>query len=61
MYPTIPFHALPALYVRLKDDMPAAYPGLWAAWKATLRILIAQRRDPDLSVERPPPGALAAS
>ncbi len=60
MYPMVPFHALPALHRRLKDQMPPAYPSTLAAWAEMLPTLWRQRRDPGHSAHRPLPAALAA-
>jgi fatty acid desaturase len=58
MFPMVPYHALPALQAALKDDMPPAYDGLWAAYREIIPALLRQAREPAWFVERKlPPGA----
>jgi fatty acid desaturase len=60
MFPSVPYHALPALHEELKGDMPPAYPGLWAAYREIVPALLRQARDPSYFVRRPlPPRAPA--
>ena len=46
LYPTVPFHALPKLHDRIKDQLPAPTTGLWGTWRQILPALIRQRKDP---------------
>jgi fatty acid desaturase len=55
MYPMVPFYRLPQLHALIRADCPAAYPGVWAAWKEIVPMLIRQRRDPLICIERPLP------
>jgi len=58
MFPMVPYHALPKLHEMMKDDCPAPYPNLWAAWKEIAPALWRQRRDPTYFVLRTlPPSA----
>jgi Na+-transporting NADH:ubiquinone oxidoreductase subunit F len=58
MFPLVPYHALPRLHEAVKDDMPAAYPGLLAAWREIVPALLRQVKDPTYCVRRrlPAPG-----
>ena len=71
MFPMVPYHALPKLHAVVKDDMPAPYPGIYAAYAEIIPAILRQRREPDWSVPRTlpptarpfltaPPTALAA-
>ncbi len=55
MYPLVPFHALPKLREKLKDQLPPPYKGMWRAIREMIPVLINQRKDPSLSVKRPIP------
>lgn len=57
MYPLVPFHALPQLHEAIKDDCPAPYPSLFAAWREIVPALMKQRRDPAYHVKRKLPQA----
>jgi Na+-transporting NADH:ubiquinone oxidoreductase subunit F len=57
MFPLVPFHALPRLHEAIKDDCPAPYSGLLAAWREILPALIKQIRDPGYHVKRELPVA----
>ena len=62
MYPTAPYHALPALHEAVKADCPPPYTGFWDAYREILPTLARQLRDPGYFVERALPlGAGAAS
>jgi Na+-transporting NADH:ubiquinone oxidoreductase subunit F len=57
MFPLVPYHALPQLHELVKDDMPAPYPSLGAAWREIIPALLRQVKDPAYHVRRtlPPP------
>ena len=55
MFPTVPFHALPALHDEVKHDMPRAYTGLWDVCREMIPALIRQRGDPTYYVPREVP------
>jgi fatty acid desaturase len=57
LYPSVPFHALPALNAAVRDQLPEPSPGLFAAHAEILRTLAAQRRDPTAFAFHPLPGA----
>ena len=52
MFPMVPYHALPALHERMKDDCPAPYPSTWAAYREIIPALLRQLKDPEYFVER---------
>jgi len=57
IFPTVPYHALPALHEELKDYLPPPYPSTWAAYKELVPALARQLREPDFWVHRPLPEA----
>jgi fatty acid desaturase len=58
MFPTVPYHALPALHEAIKADCPPAYRNLVEAYREIIPTVLRQRRDPNYKVRRPlPPGA----
>jgi fatty acid desaturase len=59
IYPTVPFHALPALNAAIRDQLPAPSPSLFAAHAEILRTIAAQRRDPTAFAYHPLPGVAA--
>lgn len=52
MFPMVPYHRLPDLHARMKDDCPAPYPSTWAAYAEIIPALLRQRREPEWFVER---------
>jgi fatty acid desaturase len=46
IYPSVPFHALPALNAAIRDQLPEPSPSLWAAHSEIVRVILAQRADP---------------
>jgi len=56
MFPLVPYHALPRLHEIVKDDMPAPYPSLLAAWREIVPSLLRQVEDPTFCVKRRLPG-----
>lgn len=57
MFPLVPFHALPRLHETIKDDCPAPYPSLFAAWCEILPAVWKQVTDPAYHVKRQLPEA----
>ena len=47
LYPNVPFHALPKLREKIKDQLPPPSKGLMATWGEILPALVKQRKDPD--------------
>jgi fatty acid desaturase len=52
LLPMVPFHALPRLHEAIKDQLPAAYPSLYAAYREMLPALWKQRSNPQHVIER---------
>ena len=52
MYPLVPFHALPRLHELVKDDLPAANPSIWDAYREMVPAFVRQLRDEDYFVKR---------
>jgi MocE subfamily Rieske [2Fe-2S] domain protein len=52
MFPLVPYHALARLHEAVKDDCPAPYPGLLAAWREIIPALLKQVKDPAYYVKR---------
>ncbi len=52
LYPMVPFHALPRLHARLKDQLPPAYDGFIDVYAEILPALWRQSRDPSFFVDR---------
>ena len=55
MYPTVLWHALPALHAEIKDDLPAPAPSILAAYRELVPALRMQHDDPAFDIERPVP------
>jgi fatty acid desaturase len=55
LYPLVPFHALPKLHERLKDQLPRPYQGLWEGSRELMPLLFRQKRDPSLHIRREVP------
>lgn len=52
MFPLVPYHALPRLHEAVKDDCPAPYPSLLAAWREIVPTILQQVKDPAYHVKR---------
>jgi Na+-transporting NADH:ubiquinone oxidoreductase subunit F len=61
MYPLVPYHALPRLHAAIKDDCPAPYPSLFAAWRELAPAILRQVKDPAYHVKRRLPKPRTAS
>lgn len=59
MFPMVPYHQLPALHEEIKDDLPAPYPSLWAAYREIIPAILRQLRDPAYFVRRELPATAA--
>jgi fatty acid desaturase len=57
MFPTVPYHALPALHADVAADMPPVYPSMVAAYREIIPAVARQRHDPSYFVQRPLPVA----
>ena len=52
MFPLVPFHALPRLHEKVKEDCPTPYPSLIAAWREIVPTVLRQVKDPGYHVKR---------
>lgn len=52
LFPTVPYHALPALHEAVKADLPPVYHGLRGAYSEILPALRQQAKDPTHFVQR---------
>ena len=55
MFPTVPFHQLPALHEAVKADMPEPYSGIISAYREIIPAVARQNRDPSYFARRPLP------
>jgi fatty acid desaturase len=55
VYPSVPFHALPALNAAIRDQLPAPSASLFAAHAEIVRTILAQRTDPSATAYHPLP------
>lgn len=52
MYPMVPYHALAQLHAEIRDDCPAPYPNLLAAFEEIIPTILKQRTDPTYFIHR---------
>lgn len=52
MFPMVPYHALPRLHARIKDDLPAANKGFVDAYREVLPVLKRQLQYEDFFLKR---------
>lgn len=52
MFPLVPYHQLPRLHALVKDDCPAPYPSLLAAYREIVPAVLRQIREPGWYVRR---------
>jgi len=52
MFPMVPYHRLPELHARIKDDLPAPDPSIWAAYRRMWPVLRRQLRGEEVFLER---------
>ncbi len=57
MFPMVPYHALPKLHARMKDDCPVPYNSTWEAYRELVPALIRQMKEPEWFVQRALPGS----
>ena len=57
MFPMVPYHALPRLHERMKNDCPAPYSSTWAAYREIIPALWRQRKEPEWFVRRELPSS----
>jgi len=56
MFPMVPFHALPNLHERVRNDLPYTYSGLIDVFKELVPLLVRQSRDANYFLLRELPG-----
>ncbi len=60
--PMVPYHALAQLQAAAQDQMPPAYPNLWAVYREMIPALVKQAtEDPDYHIKRPIPQTAATA
>lgn len=52
MFPMVPYHRLPELHAKIKHDLPAPCPSIWAGYREALPAIRKQRKDPDWRLHR---------
>jgi len=52
MFPMVPYHALPQLHERIKDDLPEPSPSIFAAYREVIPVLLRQLRYEDFFLRR---------
>ena len=55
LYPMVPFHKLPALREKIKEDLPKPYRSMWRGSMELIPALFKQKKDPSYSIHRPLP------
>lgn len=50
MFPSVPYHALPALHAEIKDQLAPALPNTWVAYRQIFTTLARQHRDPTYEI-----------
>jgi fatty acid desaturase len=60
VYPSVPFHALPALNAAIRDQLPEPSPSLLAAHVEIVRVILAQRSAPQAIASHPMPRSAVA-
>ena len=57
MFPMVPYHRLPELHERIKDDLPPPAPSIFAAYREVLPALKRQMTEPEYYVRRELPAS----
>jgi fatty acid desaturase len=52
MFPMVPYHRLPALHARIRHDLPAPTPSIWAGYREMVPAFLRQLRHEDYHVRR---------
>jgi fatty acid desaturase len=52
MFPMVPYHRLPELHAKIRRDLPAPSPSIWAAYREVVPILLRQLRYEDAFLRR---------
>lgn len=59
MFPMVPYHRLPDLHARIKDDCPPANPSIWHAYREIVPVLMRQLAYEDFFLTRALPDTAA--
>jgi len=57
----VPYYPLPALHAEIKDDLPEPAPSIPAAFKEFLPVMLRQRHDTTVFVDRREAGAVPSA
>ena len=52
LFPLVPYHQLPKLHQKLKEQVPVPYKSLWHGMSHVVPMVIRQRRDPNAFIDR---------
>ena len=52
MFPMVPYHRLPELHARIKDDLPAPTPSILAGYREMVPVLLRQLRNEEVFLRR---------
>ncbi|SPF81968.1 fatty acid desaturase family protein [Pseudoprimorskyibacter insulae] len=52
MFPMVPYHRLPELHAKIKHDLPAPCPSIFAAFREMWPALVRQRSNPEYYIRR---------
>lgn len=52
MFPMVPYYNLPRLHALIKDDLPAANPSIFHAYREMFQAIFKQRSDPEYYLRR---------
>jgi fatty acid desaturase len=52
MFPMVPYHRLPELHARIKDDLPKPNSSIWQAYREVIPVLRRQLADEEFYLTR---------
>ena len=61
MFPMVPYYSLPALHAEIKDDLPEPARSIPAAFKEFVPVMLRQRQDTTVFVDRRATGAVPSA
>jgi fatty acid desaturase len=61
MFPMVPYYSLPALHAEIKDDLPEPARSIPAAFKEFVPVMLRQRLDTTVFVDRRATGAVPSA
>ncbi len=56
MFPMVPYHALPKLHEKIRHDLPAPTPSIWAGYREMVPAFLRQLRNEDFFLRKDLPG-----